>query len=729
MASINQQGQDIPTSKRKSTDLSLPSLNSPPHLTDHPTSLDESAPAPGLPDTSTASPNETTSVADNAHQETKSPSNELGSMGPQDDHIVSGFVRKRKGFKSLGFYPTCKVWLLEIVSIMLGVLMLLAIVMAFIQLNHKSLPNWPLAITLNTLVAFLAITSKAALLTPVSVAISQAQWGWFQKERPLYDLHTFDQASRGAWGSLLFLKRFSFKHFSSIGAFLMVISLFTSPITQLAISYPVRSIAVQGEATVGTVNSIFASRDTIEISSVRAILLSIASDTNQFSNPIQPEGASCFTGNCTFDTYASLGVCLKTANITSQLHIEQLNDNESTGFKFYDTKPIHDYLYLGAVGKLWKASLPGGSALVSYNGFASVTATLNGNETIGFPNSGDLLRTRIVSLVLIFTKPVMRYDPFENKTMVQPETVMKAIDGMQFEALEFLFHLCVQTYNTTVRMGKESTQIEQSVFEPLSNETGAFMDLDCNSFLTNTDHLLDCDRKTPRYNDTMYLKAPVINSKEPSTSVSEKKFGIDYVSMENIAVIIANSLRGYSVWSYNPTNKYARLFIAGMLFPYYLHSEALFSIASSTNASERDNRVSNIFTNVATVISSKMRTPSIGVVSEHVLNFTGQAWRDETYVHINWGWISFLAVENALAAGFVFLTILSQSKRQRIHEGRDPLIYEDAKDSSLATLVALGGQCRQRMGGGLRPINELEKAAKDLRVRLDTQELVPAESS
>jgi hypothetical protein len=98
-------------------------------------------------------------------------------------------------------------------------------------------------------------------------------------------------------------------------------------------------------------------------------------------------------------------------------------------------------------------------------------------------------------------------------------------------------------------------------------------------------------------------------------------------------------------------------------------------------------------------------------------------------VHINWGWISFLAAENALAAGFVVLTMISQSRRQRTHQRENVLVYEDVKDSSLATLVALGGQCRQRMGGGLRPIDELEKAAKDLRVRLDTQEVVPAESS
>ncbi|CAG9940973.1 unnamed protein product [Clonostachys rosea f. rosea IK726] len=727
MTSPNEEEREIRTSETESTDLSLPSIRSSPYLVDHHTGLEESAPAPTLSNTSGVSLEEVTCVVgDRAAQEAVPLSIELDSTGPHNKRIASESVQERKDPKNIGFYPVCKAWVFEIVSIILGILMFLAITVAFTQLNGKSLPNWPLAITLNTLVAFLTISSKAALTVPVSVAISQAQWNWFQQERPLYDFHIFDQASRGAWGSLVFLKRIHFKHFASIGAFLMVVSLFTSPITQLAISYPIRSIVVEGIANVGTVPLIFFTRESFHLSVMRALVLSTALDTDQFSTPIEPKGASCSTGNCTFDTYASLGVCLKTANISSQLHIEQLQDDEPTGIGLYDAWPKFPVIFPGA-GEVWKASIPGGPVLVSQTGFASVLAMLNRSESIGFPISGDLMQTKILSLVLISTKPIIPSNLFENGTQPNMDMILKATNGFQFEALELFFHLCIQTYNTTVRMGKETTQVEQSASQPLSKEPGAFLDLVCSSLVIEQGR--DCRVNKSRYNETMYLKAPFINSHGTNSSMDNKQFGIDYQSIETMGEDMAVSLQGYTGRYYNPQADHSGTINLGKEFQYHIYTDALFSKESLGNKSERDNRVLNVFTNVATVLSSMIRDPNSGFASEHVSNFTGQNWKDESYVHINWGWISFLAAENALAAGFVVLTMISQSRRQRTHQRENVLVYEDVKDSSLATLVALGGQCRQRMGGGLRPIDELEKAAKDLRVRLDTQEVVPAESS
>ncbi|CAI6094145.1 unnamed protein product, partial [Clonostachys chloroleuca] len=263
-----------------------------------------------------------------------------------------------------------------------------------------------------------------------------------------------------------------------------------------------------------------------------------------------------------------------------------------------------------------------------------------------------------------------------------------SFNGFQFEALEFFFHLCVQTYNTTVRMGKEITRIEQSVFQPLKKEPRAFLNLTCVSIIN--DLIMDCEMNKPRHNETAYLKAPSINSQGLNSSLDDKKFGIDYQSMEIMGVDMAVQLRGYAGLYNNSHAGGVRSFNAGPDFPYHPHTEALFSEPSLLNTSERDNRVLNIFTNVATVLSSKMRDPNTGLSSEHVLNFAGQAWKDESYVHINWGWILFLATENALAAGFVVLTMISQSRRRRAHKRENTLVYEDVKDSSLATLVALG---------------------------------------
>ena len=62
-------------------------------------------------------------------------------------------------------------------------------------------------ITLNTYVAVFAAVSKAALIMPVSEAISQLKWIWFQEEAALWDFQLFDAASRGPWGATMLLIR------------------------------------------------------------------------------------------------------------------------------------------------------------------------------------------------------------------------------------------------------------------------------------------------------------------------------------------------------------------------------------------------------------------------------------------------------------------------------------------------------------------------------------------
>jgi len=43
------------------------------------------------------------------------------------------------------------------------------------------------------------------LILPVSEAIGQLKWIWFQKEAALWDFQVYDAASRGPWGAALLL--------------------------------------------------------------------------------------------------------------------------------------------------------------------------------------------------------------------------------------------------------------------------------------------------------------------------------------------------------------------------------------------------------------------------------------------------------------------------------------------------------------------------------------------
>ena len=70
------------------------------------------------------------------------------------------------------------------------------------------------SLSLNSLIALLSTLNRVALMVPVGSAMSQEVWLWFydaqrrsSSHAELRDLEISDAASRGAWGSLLFLLR------------------------------------------------------------------------------------------------------------------------------------------------------------------------------------------------------------------------------------------------------------------------------------------------------------------------------------------------------------------------------------------------------------------------------------------------------------------------------------------------------------------------------------------
>lgn len=98
-------------------------------------------------------------------------------------------------------------WLVEVLSVLLGIVALIALCVLLRKYDGKTAPQANAVIgvniTLNTLVSILSTISRAALLLSVSECISQSKWSWFlDRQKPLEDLEVFDQASRGAWGGL-----------------------------------------------------------------------------------------------------------------------------------------------------------------------------------------------------------------------------------------------------------------------------------------------------------------------------------------------------------------------------------------------------------------------------------------------------------------------------------------------------------------------------------------------
>lgn len=146
-------------------------------------------------------------------------------------------------------------WLPEILSQIGGLLCLLGIVILLWRADGKPPPNLNLGLTLNTILAFLTSMAKVAFLIPIVEGLGQLKWIWFlsRKNRPLVDFQLFDEAAQGGIGGLKLL--LSFKGFrASLGALVMLSGLFTSTLTQQAISYTIiQSVSPDGNGT-ATVN-------------------------------------------------------------------------------------------------------------------------------------------------------------------------------------------------------------------------------------------------------------------------------------------------------------------------------------------------------------------------------------------------------------------------------------------------------------------------------------------
>jgi hypothetical protein len=111
--------------------------------------------------------------------------------------------------------------------------------------DNKQLPNWPLGLTLNTAVAFLATLCRSTAVIPVTEALSQLKWNWFVTgQRPVRDLHVIDQATRYPWASLEMLTRMRGRIWplGFMASAVLVTGIVTSFVTQSAIGYSTRLV-------------------------------------------------------------------------------------------------------------------------------------------------------------------------------------------------------------------------------------------------------------------------------------------------------------------------------------------------------------------------------------------------------------------------------------------------------------------------------------------------------
>jgi hypothetical protein len=172
---------------------------------------------------------------------------------PHTSHSSNQSINKKLTLRSstrtlLGFG-----WWWEVSAIALSFTSMTLILAILFTMHEKPLTAWQLPIQINSLVAVFSTFAKSALLVALAEGVSQLKWNHFEKRGGTLDqLETFDKASRGPWGALLF----PFKIFkggpailAATGALLTVLALGFEPFTQQIIDFPSRSIVLTNSTT------------------------------------------------------------------------------------------------------------------------------------------------------------------------------------------------------------------------------------------------------------------------------------------------------------------------------------------------------------------------------------------------------------------------------------------------------------------------------------------------
>ncbi|KAL9084301.1 MAG: hypothetical protein Q9165_008129 [Trypethelium subeluteriae] len=199
-----------------------------------------------------------------------------------------------------------KWWLFELLAWTLSLATLCALVLLLHQYNGKKQNEWPSRLfTLSALVALIATLTRVSLIIPIAQAISQAKWDWFsnngkhevQSGKPLGDLEVFDNASR-------------FDTFSQ-QAFVIDDRLGNS---QKFCNGVPRAIMYQDVTSNSGITG-------LDVSAKAAI------NSGILSANVTPVTASCPTGDCSWPTTPTIGVCGACIDISQELGTPALETN------------------------------------------------------------------------------------------------------------------------------------------------------------------------------------------------------------------------------------------------------------------------------------------------------------------------------------------------------------------------------------------------------------------
>ncbi|KAI0196911.1 hypothetical protein F4808DRAFT_439232 [Astrocystis sublimbata] len=338
--------------------------------------------------------------------------------------------------------------------------------------NGHPLPQWSFSISLNTLLSIYTLVMKASLSFIATSCIGQLQWGWFSKERPLFDLVRYDNAGRGAWGSvqLLFAHRLR-QPLATLGASLLVLSIGIDPSIQQLIGTFDCSVVVNGQKTTILRTSWFNNSDDNPIfyrDLNSALLRGSLPSGGQFGDG---SVLGCVTGNCTFsEPYATSGYCSSCTDSSDEITVDAYcptDDalNTSVGVSSYCSYNDSDTLTFNT--RVPKENYEGYEAGSQLNTSFSLSAFSDSNkklevvamshyidiENFDEPSDVEIIKVKVLAGKTSFSDKHVAISTGQTILGCEDEQRAQSWQCRGYGAATCSLRPCVRVYNATVKAG------------------------------------------------------------------------------------------------------------------------------------------------------------------------------------------------------------------------------------------------------------------------------------
>ncbi|KAL7897414.1 hypothetical protein HDV63DRAFT_368154 [Trichoderma sp. SZMC 28014] len=361
-------------------------------------------------------------------------------------------------------------WKVEFLAWIASACCFIAIVTVLRVFDGNPLPDLKFGISPGAIIQLLSAIGEFFLEISFGSGLGQLKWLNALQKTPLADFHTIDEASRGAWGSVVLIAKRRGGLLASLGAFIVIVALGIGTFVQQALNYdtiyPVSGSALMPVAQFmkGVGSAPLASGGTVPgtIEGVDSVLTS-APYVAFYSPPGTnfTATAHCSTGNCTWSSYQTLGFCNTCKNITSHLKRKRIRivpDNLTDEAYYTDTYILPNGFGLtgiqpGQMNNQVDFSLA--------NGILNVSTTVGGGwNSVAFSNNGSILID------------VLAVAPAPGTIPEQPGQTSRDLNmtGSIYAApvaYECMLQFCVRTMNATFVNGT----LQETVVSTWTNET------------------------------------------------------------------------------------------------------------------------------------------------------------------------------------------------------------------------------------------------------------------